>query len=80
VTRRDQPPPRAEAKLLRLTTCRALTPNSKRADQQILHQWAGLPPQHHTADDASAHDKSSTNNSPRCPQPRRDRSKILKTP
>jgi hypothetical protein len=80
VTRPDQYRTPVEAKLLRLTTRRALTPNSKRPDQWTLPQQAGLPSQHHTADDPSAHDKSSTSTSPLCPQRMHDSSKILKTP
>jgi hypothetical protein len=72
VTRPDQYHTPVEAKLLRLTTRRALTPNSKRPDQWTLPQQA--------ADDPSAHDKSSTSTSPLCPQRMHDSSKILKTP
>ena len=72
VTRRDQHLTRVEAKLLRHTISRTLTPNSKRPDQWTLPQQA--------ADDPSAHDKSSTSTSPLCPQRMHDTSKILKTP
>jgi hypothetical protein len=72
VTRPDQYRTPVEAKLLRLTTRRATTPNSKRPDQWTLPQQA--------ANDPSAHDKSSTSTSPLCPQPMHDSSKILKTP
>jgi hypothetical protein len=80
VTRPDQYRTPVEAKLLRLTTRRALTPNSKRPDRWTLPQRAGLPSQHHTADAPSAHDKSSTSTSPLCLQRMHDSSKILKTP
>jgi hypothetical protein len=69
-----------ETKLPRLTNRRALTPNSKRSDRWTLPQRAGLPSQHHTADDASPHDTSSTSNSPLYPQRMHDTSKILKIP
>jgi hypothetical protein len=72
VTRPDQYRTPVEAKLLRLTTRRDLTPNSKRPDQWTLPQQA--------ADDPSARDKSSTSTSPLCPQRMHDSSKILKTP
>jgi hypothetical protein len=80
VTRPDQYRTPVEAKLLWLTNRRALTPNSKRPDRWTLPQRAGLLPQHHTPDDPSAHDKSSTSNSPLYPQRMHDTSKILKTP
>jgi hypothetical protein len=80
VTRRDQHLTRVEAKLLRHTISRTLTPNSKRPDRWTLPQRASLPSQHHTAGAPSAHDKSSTSNSPLCPQRMHDTSKILKTP
>jgi hypothetical protein len=72
VTRPDQYRTPVEAKLLWLTTRRALTPNSKRPDQWTLPQQA--------ADDPSAPDKSSTSTSPLCPQRMHDSSKMLKTP
>jgi hypothetical protein len=80
VTRRDQHLTRVEAKLLRHTISRTLTPNSKRPDRRMLPHRAGLPYRHHTADDASAHDKSKNSSSPRCPSRQRNCSKILKTP
>jgi hypothetical protein len=80
VTRRDQHHTRVETKLLRHTTSRTLTPNSKRPGRRMLLHRAGLPYQHHTADDASPRDKSKNSSSPRCPSRKRNCSKILKTP
>jgi hypothetical protein len=80
VTRRDQHRTPVEAELLRLTTRRVLTSNSKPPDPSTLAQRAGLPSQHQTGDDPSAHHKSRTCNSQLCPQRMHDTSKILKTP
>jgi hypothetical protein len=80
VTRRDQHRTPIKAELLRLTTRRVLTSNSKRPYPSTLAQRTRVPLQHHTADDPSAHHKSRTCTPPLCPQRMHDTSKILKTP
>jgi hypothetical protein len=80
VTRPDQYPTPVEAKLLRLTTRRALAPNSERPDRWTPPHKAGLPCQHHVADDPSTYDKSNISSSPRSQHRKRNGSKILKTP
>jgi len=80
VTRPDQYRTPVEAKLLRLATRRALTPNSKRPDHWTVPQQTGLPSRTYPVDDPSAHDESSICTLPLCPQRIHDSPKILKTP
>lgn len=80
MTRRDQFPPRAGAKLLRQTTGRTLMPESKRPNPQMLPERTTLSHEHHTADGACAHSTSTNSRSPRRLLPKRNGTKILKNP
>ncbi|MDX9859499.1 MAG: hypothetical protein RBS99_01160 [Rhodospirillales bacterium] len=80
MTRHGQNPTQVEAKLLRPTLYRILTPNSKPLDRRGPLPSADTQCQHQAENDPAVPCQSTIARPPPCPSPDRDGSEILKSP